>query len=261
MKKALSILLAAVMAFGAFAALPFAADDIKVYVSVADSKGKISLARASIIVSDSDSDGRITISDALYCAHEEYYTGGAAAGFATEQTVYGTSLTKLWGETNGGSLGYYLNNASPLSLGDAVKSGDSVYAFAYTDTTAWSDTYSFFASDAIEVTQYDTAELELKILAFDLTTFTYAASPAVGASITVDGEATQYKTDENGKVTIELNSSGTHVISAVSDTMTLVPPVCVAEVERASLIATVRYYFNRLVAAVTALIAQIIGNK
>ena len=52
--------------------------------------------------------------------------------------------------------------------------------------------------------------------------------PAAGAKIIIDGEETSFVTDENGAVTIiaEL-SAGEHVISAVSDNLTLVPPVCV----------------------------------
>ena len=50
--------------------------------------------------------------------------------------------------------------------------------------------------------------------------------------ITVDGEDSAFTTDENGKVSIEL-AAGKYVISARSDHMTLVPPVCIAEITEA----------------------------
>lgn len=54
-------------------------------------------------------------------------------------------------------------------------------------------------------------------------------TPASGAKITIDGEETEFVTDENGSVTITAEN-GEHVVSAVSDTMTLVPPVCIIAV-------------------------------
>ena len=56
--------------------------------------------------------------------------------------------------------------------------------------------------------------------------------PASGAVITVDGTATEVKTDESGKAELTIEENGTHVISAVSgdEALVLVPPVCVAEI-------------------------------
>ena len=45
----------------------------------------------------------------------------------------------------------------------------------------------------------------------------------------VDGEPVNSITDENGVVTLTLEK-GEHVVSAYTDTMTLVPPVCVVTV-------------------------------
>ncbi|MBO7666544.1 MAG: hypothetical protein J6S70_03845, partial [Clostridia bacterium] len=92
---------------------------------------------------DADADGVLTISDALYAAHEAAYEGGAAAGFAAATTEYGLSLTKLWGVENGGSYGYFVNDNSAMSLADPLSDGDEVVAFIYT-AADWSDAYSFF---------------------------------------------------------------------------------------------------------------------
>ena len=45
------------------------------------------------------------------------------------------------------------------------------------------------------------------------------------AVIVVNGEKTDFRTDENGSVTLHL-AAGSYVISAVSDAQVLVPPVC-----------------------------------
>ena len=55
------------------------------------------LAMEKITVADNDGDGALTINDALYAAHEKAFTGGAAAGYASVQSDWGLSLSKLWG--------------------------------------------------------------------------------------------------------------------------------------------------------------------
>ena len=54
--------------------------------------------------------------------------------------------------------------------------------------------------------------------------------PVDGATITMNGVATAYKTDADGKVTVTLEKAGDVVISASSQTQTLVPPVCTVSV-------------------------------
>jgi len=206
--------------------------DTTVLVTIADANGALALVQAEVTVTDIDADGALTVNDALYCAHELYYEGGAAAGYAAAQSEYGLSLAKLWGTENGGSYGYYVNNAAAWSLVDPVADGDYVDAFVYTDLTAWSDAYCYF--DVKEV-RYDGApeqelkdELTLSMAGFDAD-WNPVTLPVAGATITVNGEKTAFVTDENGQVTISLPGleSGKYVISAVSDTQTLVPPACV----------------------------------
>ena len=48
-------------------------------VTVTIKNGGIVVARESVEVTDIDEDGALTINDALYCAHEKFYDGGAAA--------------------------------------------------------------------------------------------------------------------------------------------------------------------------------------
>lgn len=203
---------------------------VDVYVTVSDGKGSLVLAKEQVSVTDVDADGVISISDALYAAHEANFEGGAAAGFASSMTEYGLSLDKLWGVANGGSYGYYVNNVSAWSLGDAVKDGDHVKAYVYIDLTAWSDTYCYFDSEEIVAKAGDEISLTLTGKGYD-ESWNPVDVPVEGATITLNGEATEFKTDAEGKVIITIEEAGDYVVSAVSDTAVLVPPVAKATVE------------------------------
>lgn len=207
-----------------------AADTAAVYVTVAD--GNLKLAQEQIEVTDTDGDGKLTVNDALYAAHEAKYEGGAAAGYAFEETKYGLSLTKLWGVENGGSYGYYVNNASAMSLADEIKDGDYINAYVYTDTDTFSDVYAYFDVNSVSVRQNEEFTLTLQSAGYDAE-WNPAVYPVENAEITVDGVKTGYKTDENGKVTLKIDEAKSCVISAVSDSEVLVPPVCLAEVSAA----------------------------
>ena len=69
--------------------------------------------------------------------------------------------------------------------------------------------------------------------------------------ITVDGAATGIKTDAEGKATIQISSSGKHLISAVSSSETLVPPVCTAQLSGG--------LFASIISAVISLISTVIN--
>ena len=187
------------------------------------------MAAEKVTVTDADGDGTISVSDALYCAHEKKFNGGAEAGYATEMTQWGISPTKLWGVSNGGSYGYYVNNVSPMSLADEIKTGDNVCAFVYTDTVTFSDKYSYFDKITATVDAGGTLELTLSYADYD-ENWTPIVKLAENATITVDGKDTAFKTDKDGKVTITLTEAGTHVISAVTTSENLVSPVLVVTV-------------------------------
>lgn len=193
------------------------------FVTISDDQGKLVVANEAFDVTDADGDGIVSISDALFAAHEAKFEGGAAAGYEAADVGYGLSLMRLWGIENGGSYGYYINNASPISLADAISDGDLICAYAYTDLEAWSDTYSYF--DIARAVNSGELTLTLNAIVFDAD-FNPVPTPVEGAVITIDGEATEFVTDANGSVVITLGDAEEYLISAVSDTMTLVPPVC-----------------------------------
>lgn len=230
MKKIIALASTALLMLGTLGTAAFAADaSADVHVTISDDKGAIVLAQEKITVSDADSDGALTVSDALYAAHEAKYEGGADAGFASSMGAYGIQLDKLWGVANGGSYGYYINNASGMSLSDPIKNGDYVNAFVYTDLTTWSDTYCCFDTYTKTASEGEELTLTLSSAGYDAS-YNPAVLPVEGATITVDGAATEYKTDADGKVTVSLDA-GDHMISATSETQTLVPPVCLVSVE------------------------------
>ncbi len=199
-----------------------------VYVSISDDTGALALAYQPVAVTDADADGTLTIHDALTCAHAACHPDGAAA-YLAEDTEWGKSLYVLWGVDNGGSYGYMLNDVSPMSLLDTVKDGDHVKAYAYTDLTAWSDLYCYFAAPAVTAAPNAELPLTLSAAGYDAN-WAPVVLPVTGAVITVNGEKTDIVTDENGNAVLTLAEAGTYTISAVSDTQTLVPPVCIVTI-------------------------------
>ncbi|MBE5803444.1 MAG: carboxypeptidase-like regulatory domain-containing protein [Clostridiales bacterium] len=226
MKKFLSLLLALMTL-----ALPVLAEApaVNVYVSVTDDTGALALAYQSVAVTDADADGVLTINDALTCAHAAHHELGADA-YAASATDYGMSMNRLWNVENGGSYGYYLNDLSAWSLLDPVVEGDHVKAYCFTDLAAWSDTYAFFHAPALNAGAGEAITLTLSAAAFDAS-FAPITIPVAGATITVNGESANVVTDAEGKTTITLAECGVYTISASTDAMTMVAPVCVITVE------------------------------
>lgn len=209
----------------------FASDSVDVYVTVSDNTLKA--ANQKIGVTDADGDGVLTLNDALYCAHEELFEGGASVGYGYADGDYGLYITRLWGVENGGSYGYYLNNASAMSLSDPVSDGDVLNAFAYSDTLAFSDTFCFFDENYYNIIDGNELTLTLMSAGYD-ENWNPITVPVSGAAVTVDGVVTDYITDENGIAKITVSGEGSHIISAVSDTLTLVPPASTVETCKAA---------------------------
>ena len=254
MKKAISIILAVLMLMSA-ASLAFAAEDAAttVYVSISN-KGTLVLTARPIACKDIDGDKKITINDALYCAHEEYFKGGAKAGYESGPLAGydGISLFKLWGETNSGSFGYYVNDKSAWSLADEVKNGDYVYAFTYSDLTAWSDSYTYFDKKNVDTVPFEKNELTLTISSYD-DNWNPVTAPLKDATIFIDGEETEIVTDKDGKAVITINAFGEHRISAkAAGGKVIVPPVCVVNV-KFDIVKIITILFNELVETIKGL--------
>ncbi len=213
--------------------VPMLAADATATVYVTIVNGSPVVTQEAITVTDVDKDGALTINDALWLAHDAKYTGGVAAGYATATGDYGLYITKLWGVANGGSYGYYLNNTSASNLTDTVKSGDYLTAYAYTDTTNFSDTYCYFGANTLEAYQGLAFTLTLSAAAYD-ESWNPIVKPVEGASILIDGVDSGLKTGADGKVEITIDTAKTCVITATSASATLVTPVCTVTVNEAN---------------------------
>ena len=239
MKKILAILLATVMLLSIVACANIFDKDVEspdndddeienaIYVTIAN--GELMTVRQAVSLSDADGDGEMTVNDALMLAHDAAYEGGAKAGFSSVKSEYGLSLTCLWGDASG-AFGYCVNDASAMSLADAVKVGDHVYAYIYSDQTTWSDAYSYFDVSASQIKRGEQVTPALSYVGYDAN-WNAVTAPVANAAITVNGETSTHTTDADGKVTLSFDKKGRYVISATSDALTLVPPVCVIDVK------------------------------
>ncbi len=228
MKKVLSLVLVCLMLAGCMSVSAFAEAAVTVNVTVAD-KGKLVAAQTKVSVTDIDSDGKLTVNDALYAVHKEAYPSGAEAGYSYYvHKDYGLSIGKLWGDSSG-NFGYYLNNVSCWSLSDTVKDGDYLNAFVYADSKKFSDTYCFFDEYTLTSDTNTDITLTLNGAGYD-ENWNSITVPVKNAEITVDGKGTGIRTDENGKATIQIKGNGEYVISAKSESLVLVPPVCTAQI-------------------------------
>ena len=233
MKKLITLTLSCLLIFGCFA-ITAAAEESPVTADVIvtlSSKGDLVVTSETVTVQDRDNNGKLTIDETLFALHEAKYEGGANAGYVTSVTEWGLGIQKLWGDESG-NFGYYLNNAAAWGLDDEVKSGDSLYAFIYKDSEYYSDMYCWFDKTTVTAKTGEEITLELKGAGYDAD-WNPIQVPVENAVITINGEETEFVTDKDGKVTVSVDTADLYVLSAVSKSQTLVPPVCKLTVEAA----------------------------
>lgn len=234
MKKIIAVLLSVLLVLSVsmlFVSADDATNSIDVHVTIVNEKSEFAVAYETVTVTDIDNDEALTVNDALYAAHEQFYDGGAAAGYATETTKWGLSLMKLWGVANGGSYGYLVNNAFAWSLTDPVKADDYIVAFIYTDTKDFSDVYTYFEPQYIEEESTTIAvELTMMKTGFDAEGKPYT-EPVSGAEITLDGQKNKVVTDAEGKASFYYGYGDPNgyerLVSAEVKDMRIVPPICI----------------------------------
>ncbi len=229
MKHTLALVTILCLALSVLTLTVNAQEEPEVYVTISV-KGELVAAQIPVTIHDHDADGAYTVNDALLGVHQQMYEGGADAGYSYYSGEYGVSMSKLWGDESG-AYGYYLNNASCMSLADPIKHGDQITAFVYASSD-WSDVYTYFDVSTKTVEAGEDITLTLMAAGYDenWNPITY---PVKGATIIVDGAPTGIVTDEDGKATFQRNVTGITVISAKSETQTLVPPVCSITVTQA----------------------------
>ena len=226
--KKFSTLTATLIAAAALscAAVPSAnaADSVNAYITINACKDAPVVTQEKIEVTDVDNDGKLTVTDALTIAHDKFFEGGAAAGFATTESTYGPMVSKLWGIENGGSYGSYVNGNMAWSPVDELADGSYLDAYVYSDMTAWSDIYCYFDVRDKDVNQGDKVTLRLSKVQFGADGAA-SAVPFADATVTVNGTAVG-KTDAEGNIEIEA-AAGKNVVSATSDTAVVVHPVAI----------------------------------
>ncbi|MBO4492882.1 MAG: hypothetical protein J5724_00695 [Ruminococcus sp.] len=199
-------------------------NETKVFVTVSDKNRQLVLVQEPVTVTDIDSDGKLTINDALYIAHDNKFEGGAAAGYRSATGQYGLQLEKLWGVENSLSFGFYVNDTFSMGLTDEIKNGDYVEAFTYPDPSDINYFYSFFdkknGEDADAGSEID---LTLSYVSFD-ENYAPVSKSLSGAKIKINGKDTDAVTDADGKATVKLTEAGRNVISADSDSIKIAPP-------------------------------------
>ena len=214
---------------------------INAYVTLYNA-GTSAMQQTKIEATDLNKDNKINIDEVLVAAHKNL---NRESDYASATTEWGLSITKLLGDASG-NFGYYVNDVASMSLNDEVKEGDYLTAYVYVDGTYWSDTYTYFdirTANAVKGTEVILSVSNIGyVKALDdngnpiigedgYEIYVPAPVATVGATITVNGEATTVVTDADGVAKITFNEAGTYVVSATSTTLTLVPPVCVVTVK------------------------------
>ena len=250
MKKIISIIIAAVLLASMLCIVVSAEEPMTLTSTSSAGQVRVTIYDGkSLVVTNWSVDlvGDDTIGTVLTSIHKELNKK-----FETQATQYGDSITCLWGIENGGAYGYCLNDKMAMGLTDPVKSGDVLVAYVFSDTVAFSDSYSYFTQKS--VTKKAGAELTVTLyrLALDENWNTYAA-PVEGAEITFDGAATGVKTDAEGKATIKVEKEG--IVSAKSDSVTLIPPYCAVGIIGEEAPATQSSSFPWVVVVIVAAVA------
>ena len=204
------------------AAAPVLADEqdpgIEVVFTVCD-QGTFALEKSGgaavnlvVDVEDTNNDGAYSYDEALTALHNEFYKGGAEAGYAVSNGY----VNKIWGvETS--NCSFFTNNEA-ISTGvtaSEVKDGDKLYAAILSDSEAYSDVYTTFNTDYVEA--YTGVETELTLTGYPaMSGGDYTAIEGAEIGIFKDGkfESLDLTTDENGKVKVTFEEEGVYLVTA-----------------------------------------------
>lgn len=233
MKKTIAMAAAMIVSFSAVCMNSFADDtaETKVYVTISDKENNFALTQKPVTVTDTDNDGKLTLTDALYCAHEENFEGGAKEGYVTSESDGYVSVLKLWGIENSMSYLFHVNSGMAGSMTAEIKDGDYVDALMFPDPKDLNYYYSWFDQrDGGEVDPDTEVELKLSYATFDAD-FNTVVNPLADAKITINGKETDFVTDAEGKVTVKFTNAGENVVSATSDTVKIAPASYIVNVK------------------------------
>ena len=149
-----------------------------------------------------------TLDDVFSEAHTLYY--GSEDGYVSEDGY----ITRFWGcETD--MVGYRVNGDAPL-LDCIVDNGDYVEVFLYKNKWPDTEAYTKFDTYKAEIRAEGTLALTMHQEGYEVIddVWNTVFSACEGATIIVDGVATDYVTDADGVAEIAFDEPGTYLISA-----------------------------------------------
>jgi len=238
-KRIVALILTLIMLIGTVPV--FAEDAITVYMSISkygeivETKDGDAFAYLPVKLKGKD---EYTIDDAFLAAHTEYYEDGEN-GYQTEESDWGLSICKLWGDTSY-NFGYQVNGGAESVMGPThiLEGGDYIDAAIYKNAYPDSESYSAFDTFKEEAFAGDEFTVYLSYVSGYDDDWNSVFSPCEGAKILINGEETDIETDENGEATIVLDEKGRNIISAVKTkelngktVPAITAPVCIVNVK------------------------------
>ena len=211
-----------------------AANDVTVYVSVSD-QGEFALTKdgkpaAKLMVTVPAGS---TVADAIAAAHAEYCPAGAD-GWKLTQSDWGAMMVGVWGiYDDNGPFGFYVNGVFPMETADVMTAseGDEIVVLYFRPD--YSDTYAFFDQAIADVDAGQKLTLTLTANMLD-ENWNPVPSALAGAAVKTTDGAVLGTTDADGKVTVSFSAPGTYIVTAASETASLIPPSCIVAVKEAS---------------------------
>ncbi len=242
-KRVLSLVLSLVIIMG-LAATPIFAENtntITAYLNVTKygefvkDKSNNPMAQVAVKLSGKES---YTLDDVFKVMHDTYYDGKSEGGYASSNGDFGLYITKFWGNESG-NYGYQVNGGTETvsGLGHTVEVGDYIDACIYKNLYPDTEGYAKFDVSKAEIHTNEELELFVSYVSGYDDNWNSVFSPCDSAIVTINGEETEFITDENGKAVIKFEKEGRYVISALKRKVIngeIVPaitaPVCVVYV-------------------------------
>lgn len=207
------------------------------YVTISDGSGEMVLCHAAVTLTDENRDGKLTVNDVLWAAHEDKYPGGAAAGYLTEKGDNGESrLLRMWGEDVGEEdWNVALNNDPMKTLDTRVEAGDHIQLFHRYAPDGKENLYTYFSVCTVTVRNSHLRKADLNVTARYLTydeNQLESVMPLVGVTITANGMRVDAVTDARGRASLDVSNwePGVYVISAYGGSTEIVPPLGIVQV-------------------------------
>lgn len=222
-RRILALFLCLVTIFSAFSFTAFAAENdadvksVNVYVTVSKNGKIVSDEDGNLIALYSlllDGKEKYNLDDVFRKVHDELYEGGAETGYESQEGQYGLYITKFWSD-NSGKYGYQVNfgKDSVMGLSHNVKDGDYVDVCIYENYYPDTENYTRFDKAKYECYVGEDLQLTLEKSGYD-DNWNTVFSPLSDATITVDGNKTQFTSDSEGKCSVSFDKAGEYVLSA-----------------------------------------------